>query len=267
MSVFPGTYIPTGVASSAHMNHLIDELLTPRLASFRQICIYDELAVLCPDKSTWEGTFANWLEGFKFRFWKNNQEFDVSSLDSIDYLYGTFVFDPVDLGADGRTLDTMEISYAFDYFPVAVLEGLFKAAVQIVNSTAVGPPTNFKIGSNPEAPEYWDGVLVDLVFAMCMEKLLLDYDLWKYRLVFAIGPNEVYQGGGGDITGTLETLKQNAEQRAEQTLQNEKFKSGNYLAPPTAAYFASISGGVGGGIHGIPFLSGRLRGWKPNSYI
>jgi hypothetical protein len=98
-----------------------------------------------------------------------------------------------------------------------------------------------------------------------MEKLLLDYDLWRYRLLFAIGPNEAYGDGGSDISGQLTTLKQNAEERASTAMQNEKFKVGNYLAPPTQVYFDSIKG-IGGssGAHGVPYISGRLRGWKPN---
>ena len=76
------------------------------------------------------------------------------------------------------------------------------------------------------------------------------------------------EGGGGDIASQLETLKQNAESRADAAMDNEKFKSGNYLAPPTVYYFDAIRG-MGGsrGLHGIPFLTGRLRGWKPNSYV
>jgi hypothetical protein len=109
--------------------------------------------------------------------------------------------------------------------------------------------------------------MTDLAFAQCMEKLLLDYDLWKPRMIFAIGPNDVY-GGGGDITGQLETLKQNAEARADKTMDNEKFKSGNYLSPPTQFYYDSINGmGGSSSAHGIPFLTGRLRGWHPNQWV
>jgi len=96
-----------------------------------------------------------------------------------------------------------------------------------------------------------------------MEKLLLDYDLWRYRLLFAIGPNEI-EGGGGDIASQLETLKTNAESRAARILENEKFKTGNYLSPPTSAYWAGISGGGSGGLQ---VYGGRLRGWKPNRFI
>ena len=259
--VFPGSYIPTGVGSSAKMNHLIDELLTPRLMSFRQICIYDEQAALETDAVTWQVTFGNWLSAAPVKVRKNGAPY--SPITSVDYSYGNFQAGTVDVGLDGRPRDVVEVNYTWDYFPVAILEGMYTAAVSIVNMTAVGPPTSYTITS---MPTNWEGVVTDVVFAMCMEKLLLDYDLWRYRLVFAVGPNEVY-GGGGDITGQLETLKQNAEQRAEKAMDNEKFKTGNYLSPPTSIYFNAIRGMGGGmGAHGIPFLTGRLRGYRPNRW-
>jgi hypothetical protein len=263
MAVFPGTYIPTGVASSAAMNHLIDDLLTPKIMSFRQICIYDEQAYLDCDGVTWHVTFGNWLEASPLKARKNGCP--CPTVSNIDYSYGTFQVGAVDVGADGKPRDTVEINYNWDYFPVAVLEGYITAALSIINVTAIGPPTNYTVDT---APTNWEGVITDLAAAMCMEKLLLDYDLWKYRLVFAVGPDVVYGGGSGDITGSLETLKSNFEERANNAMQNEKFKTGNYLSPPTSIYFDAIRGGGGSaGPHGIPFLTGRLRGWKPNKWF
>jgi len=260
--VFPGTYIPTGVASSATFNHLIDGLMTPRLMSFRQICIHDEPCNLSPDDLlTWGVTFGNWLQDAPLRMRKNGILLPSASVTNINYDNGTFQAGVVDTGADTRPRDTMEASYWVDYFRPEILEGFYTAAVSIINTTAFGPPTSYTIAT---APTNWEGVLTDLAFAMCMEKLLLDYDLWRYRLLFAIGPSEI-DGGGGDVVSQLETLKTNAEQRADNAMQNEKFKTGNYLAPPTRFYFDSIHGGGGSsGAHGIPFLTGRLRGYKPN---
>jgi len=265
MSVFPGTYIPTGVGSSAVFNTLIDEYMTPRLMSFRQICIHDEPCNLSPDDQlTWNTTFGNWLQDAPLRIRKNGILVASASVTVVSYRYGTFQVGAVDVGADTRPRDTVEADYWLDYFTVEILEGFYKAAVSIINMRAIGPPTNYTVGT---APTNWYGVMTDLAFAMCMEKLLLDYDLWRYRLLFAIGPNEI-EGGGGDIAGQLETLKSNAEERANSAMDNEKFKSGNYLSPPTVYYFDAIRG-MGGsrGAHGIPFLTGRLRGWKPNSYV
>jgi hypothetical protein len=265
MSCFTGTHIPTGLGSSSASNILIDEYLTPRLMSFRQIHIHDEPCNLSPDDQlTWSTTFGCWLEDAPLRVWKMGQELASSVITDIDYEYGTFKAGAVAVGGDGRPREEVTCTYWFDYFPVAILEGFFKCAVQIINASAVGSSTSYTMET---APTSWYGVMTDLAFAQCMEKLLLDYDLWRYRLLFAIGPNEI-EGGGGDIVGQLETLKQNAEERANRAMDNEKFKSGNYLAPPTIFYYDGIRG-MGGsrGAHGIPFLSGRLRGYKPNSWV
>lgn len=264
MSVFAGTYIPTGVSSTAKFNHLIDELMTPRLMSFRQIHIHDEPATLKTDRLTWASTFGNWLQTAPLVVRKNGVPLLPAQVTSADYTYGTFRADPVDLGPDMRPRDVIEITYIFDYFPTQILEGLYTAALSIVNMTAVGPPTYYTIDS---APTPWEGVITDLAFAMCMEKLLLDYDLWRYRLIFAISPQDLESGGGGDIAGQLTTLKQNAEERASAAMQNEKFKTGNYLAPPTRYYFDAIRG-LGGsrGAHGVTY-EGKLHGWKPTRYI
>lgn len=265
MSVYPSTFIPTGLGTTAKFSHLVDDLMTPRLMSFRMIHINDEPCGLQPDRVTWHTTFGNWLQGSNLVIVKNGMMLDMTTqVTNIDYVYGTFKAGTPDLDGQRASRDVIEATYVFDYFPEMVLEGFITAAVSIINTTAVGPPTSYTVDS---APTNWEGVIVDLAFAMAMEKLLLDYDLWRYRLVFAIGPNEV-EGGGGDITGQLTTLKQNAEQRADKAMDNPKFKSGNYLSPPTTLYYSSIRGfGSSSGAHGVPFISGRLRGWKSNKYV
>jgi hypothetical protein len=265
VSTFPGTYIPTGVASTQKFNALIDGYLTPRLMSFRQIHIHDEPCDLSPDDQlTWGVTFGNWLTAAPLRIWKMGKELPSSSITNINYVIGSFRAGAVVVGADGRAREEVTCTYWFDYFPVAVLEGFYNCAIQIVNAQAVGSMTTYTIES---APVGWYGVITDLAFAQCMEKLLLDYDLWRYRLLFAIGPNEI-ESGGGDIAGQIETLKTNAEERANRTMENPKFKCGNFLSYPTVYYYDGIRG-LGGsmGAHGIPFLSGRLRGWKPTQWV
>lgn len=262
MAVYPGTYIPTGVGSTERLTHLVDDLLTPRLLSFREIRINNEKSAICTDGETWKTVFGNWLQDAPLVVRKNGMILPDSEITDKDIVHGKFKCGAVDLDATRVPRDEVECSYMFDYFPQPVLEGLFKSAMGTVNTAAFGPPTDYTLENYPVQ---WEGVLVDLVFAMCMERLLLDYDLWRYRLVFAISPNELYEGGGGgDIAGQLETLKQNAEERAYKTLENEKFKVGNALTPPTMFYYAAIRGRTFAGIHGVPFVGGRFRGWKPN---
>jgi len=261
---FPGTYIPMGVASTEKMNHLIDDLLSPRLLGFRQIHINEEPAELLPDKVTWKVTFGNWLQNENcVRIWRNNKMVRYKQIKKIDWEMGQFVMgsDP-DLDAAKVPRDTMIVDYIFDYFPAKVQEGFLTAAVSVINMRAVGPPTSYTLET---APTNWEGVIVDLAFAMCMERLLLDYDLWRYRLVFAVGPGDVEGGGAGDIASQLTTLKQNAEERANAAMDNPKFKTGNYLSPPTVAYYQAIRGFGTGYIGGV--WQGRLHGWKPNRYL
>jgi hypothetical protein len=262
---FPGTYIPIGAGSSPAYIHFIDDLLTPRLMSFRMIHIYDEPSRLMPDKINWGTTFGNWLVAAPLIIRKNETVLQTAAITNIDYVNGTYQANPIEIGLDQRPRDTLEVTYQFDYFPPAILEGLLTAAVSIVNMTAVGPPTYYTIDT---APLPWEGIISDIAFAMCMEKLLLDYDLWRYRLVFAISPADLESGGGGDVASQLTTLKQNAEERANTAMQNEKFKIGNYLSPPTRFYYAAIRGlGGSSGAHGIPFLGGKLNGWKPTKFL
>ena len=258
MAVFPGTYIEKDQASTTKMNHLIDDLLTPQIISFRQVFMHDEQATLDYDETNWRVTYGNILENAPLRVRKNGAPF--TSVTNIDYTNGTFQAGIPDVGADSRARDVILVDYAWDYFPVEVLEAYMTMAVSIINMTAVGPPTSYTVTS---APTEWEGIIVALALAKCMEKLLLDYTLWRYRLIYAIGPDGVYQGGG-DIVGMIETLKSNAEEIANNAMQNEKFKVGNYLSKPTGIYYDAVhAGGIGAGHHGI-HTTGKLRGLHIN---
>lgn len=264
MAYFAGTFIQTGTLTGDMYNDLVDNFLTPRLLAFRQIQIYDETAVLKTDRVTWKNTFGNWNQGAELRVRKNGVVLPDASVTDISYTYGTFKANPVDLGPDGKPRDTVETSYEFDYFPATVLAMFCDQAVSIVNSSAWGSATGYVIS---DMPTWWKGVVADLAFALAIERILLDYDLWRYRLVYAIGPNDV-EGSGGDVVNQLQTLKQNAEERANRTLENEKFKPGNYVSQPTVYYYDAVRGaGTMSGRHGIPFAGGRLRGWRPNRFI
>ena len=63
--VFPGTFIPTGQGSSPAYTHLVDNLMTPRLMSFRMIHIYDEPCELNPDFA-WQSTFGGFLKEISY---------------------------------------------------------------------------------------------------------------------------------------------------------------------------------------------------------
>jgi hypothetical protein len=261
---FPGTFVETGTASCDLMNDLIDNYLSPRVMPFRQICMFDLPLRLCPDGETWKAPYGNWLEGSDcYEVNKNGCPMLLSDMVDFDPAMGSFkLLGGTELGPDNRPRDVVEATFQFDYFLVALMESYLTQALQNINAGAFGPPTCYQICSNPP-PKYWNGVIVDMAFAHMMEKILLDYTLWKFKLIFAIGPNEV-EGGGGDIVANIETLKRNAEERAGRALANEKFKiGGHYTSPPTSFYFDAIRGFGGGGSNGVP-VGGHLRGFRAN---
>lgn len=254
MAVFTGTYIPINAHSNERVNAIVDELLTPRMMAFRQIVIYDEQGVLMPDGETWRFTYGNWNEAYTTVVRKNGAVIDSTAFTQ-DATFGT-----VTLVVAVASGDNVSARYCFDYFPVGVLAGYIYQSIDNINTSAYGPPTTYTIA---DAPTYWDGVIADLTFAMAMERLILDYDLWVGRLIFAIPSVE----DSGDIMGALETLKSNAEERANKTLDNEKFKVAPYLSPPTANYYAAIRGVGRSGAHSGASNYGRLRGWRRNKYV
>jgi len=266
MAVYPGSNIPINDLSNTRLNSIIDNLLTPKLMAFREICIYDEKATLMSDGVTWRATYSNWLPRFDLGVKKNGKSLGPSSggYENVNFCDGTLTAGAIDFAPDGRSRDSLELTYQFDYFPAVVLAGYLYAAVETINTGAEGPPTDFGFDSNNEPPAYWDGVLSDLAFAMSMERLILDYDLWKGRLIFAINPGDVYDGSGSgsNVVSQLELLKKNAEERAQNTLDNPKFKiGGNITSAPTSIYYGAVSGLSGGG---RSQTGGRLRGFKRN---
>ncbi|MCK9154628.1 MAG: hypothetical protein M0P12_00790 [Paludibacteraceae bacterium] len=261
------------VLSSERANALIDDFLTPKLLRFRQIEVNDEPLKLDSDRKTWLFAFGNVLETAPLRIVRANEKMMPDSFEidpqmgkltfpdvnsSFQIISGNDLIDTVD--AIGNPLIDVSASYSFDYFPAEVLYGFLVSSINTINSAGQdSSPTYYTIEN---CPDYWAGVIVDLAFAQCMERLLLDYDLWKGRLIFAIGADMLLEGQGGDIVSQLSTLKQNAEDRAYKTIDNPVFKAGGrLLAYPTNYYWRAVSGV---GTSGTMNVGGRLRGWRVN---
>jgi len=275
MANYPNTYIPIGTMTSTRMNKFIDEYLSPKLLAFRQIQVNDEVLTLDYDRKTWRTLFGNILPDAPFKVIRAGERM-MPDTYVVDNSLGTLTFSDVNdqfqiikgsqtvntVALDGMPLIEVIASYSFDYFSPYVLQYMVNNACNVVNTA--GPeasPTNYSIDT---CPPYWDGVITDLAFASCMEKLISDYDLWKGRLIFAIGADSLLEGQGSDIVNQLTSLRDNATERANKTLENPKFKAGGYvLSYPTGSYWASISTiGLTGAQSS--HLSGRLRGWRPN---
>ena len=111
--VFPGTQVPIGLGSTPRFSYFIDELLTPRLLSFRMIHIYDEPSRLMPDKLNWGTTFGNWLPNAPLIIRKNGTVLTPDKIVNVDYVNGTYQTDSIDIGLDQRARDQLEATYIF----------------------------------------------------------------------------------------------------------------------------------------------------------
>ena len=261
---FPGTNIATNLLSSENANDIVDNYLSFRFLMFRQITIYEERCVLKNDLATWKTTYGNWNSAADLTIRKNGVNLANSSVTNIDYVKGTFRVGTPDLGLDNKPRDVVEATYEWDYFPTSTLSMLCDQALNQINVQAIGPVTGYKID---QIPLPWKAVIADIASAMMITRLLTDYNLWKWRLVYAITPGEV-EGGGSDVVAQLESQKQTYEQNARMATQNPLFKCGQHIAYPTAYYYQAIRGmGSSVGAHGIPFVGGRLRGWQQNVWI
>ena len=259
MGTYYGSSIPTGTGSTAQRTHLVDDLLTPRLFAFRQIHIHDEEPVkLLPDNVTLKLTFGNLCQAAPLEIIKSGKRCSNVDIATVDYPNGQFTFNvPMEIGPDGIPLDTVSASYVWDYFPQPVLEGLLLQAMAIVNTQAYGATTYYTLEGMPTP---WEGVVTDLAYAGALDRLLMDYNLWRGRMVFSIGPEQV-ESGSDNIPSQLQILKSAAEERANKVMANEKFKCGEYVAHPSRYYYEGVRGMAVSGAHGIPFAGGPLNGF------
>ncbi len=255
MSTFSGSYVQTGLSSNARINQIVDYMVTPRILAFRQVSVYNEAAELMPDGNTWNLTYGNWNPTYPTQVRKNGLLLSSTAFSADNNLGAVRLSgDPLTAG------DNVTVTYNFDYFPIDTLCGFIYVAIDTINNSGQTSAGTYTIS---DAPTNWDGTIADIAVAIAMERLMLDYDLWKGRLIFAIPNIEE----GGDIISVLESIKRNAEERAYKSLDNEKFKWGNYLSAPTQNYYNAVRGYGRGGQHTGTSNYGKLRGWRNTKYI
>jgi hypothetical protein len=275
MSNFPSTFIPLSTSTSLRTNKIVDEYLTPKLIGFRQIEVSDEPLTIMTDRVTWKTLWGNILPDAPIVITRAGERLMPVQFET-DNTLGRITFKDLNVnnqiignngimidmtGRDGRQTIEVTGNYMFDYFPFDVLKSFVVSSLNIVNTAGNEAGSTFY--TIDSCPSNWDGVITDLAFAQCMERLLLDYDMWKGRLIFAIGADSILEGQGGDISSQLQTLKQNAEERAYKTIDNPKFKAGYYTSMPTANYWRAINTPGMSGSQDV-YTSGRLRGYRPN---
>ena len=256
----PGTYLNTSTDKNERIVYLIDYLLNPAIESFRQIMINYESGTFVGNKK-FRFTYQNWNEYFEPEVFLNNGSSILNNNNyQIDKVNGTITVD-----FDAVENDSLMATYSFDYFPERILKGFILRTIGIINTAGQGSATDYTIDN---APTSWDGVISDLVVAMCMEKLLLDYDLWKGRLIFAAGADQTLDGNGGDSARSLETIKRNCEERAYKTIDNPSFKAPYTVSTPTKYYYRSLMLGSGPRVspHGYGDY-GKMRGIVINKNV
>lgn len=255
MATITGTYTEEANTGSARVDKLINVMVQPTIAEYRQIIIHYETATLA-GKNSCRFTYQNWNQAYPVELFLNGGAIPIdSSQYSVDYEMGRMT-----LNFDLTPGDSIMATYCFDYFPVHVLQGYIEKAVVVLNTAGSSMPTAYTYETLPEG---WLGIVADLVVAMCMERLILDYDIWKGRLIFAISNNGIYEGGA-DIVGQLETIKHNCEERAYKSIDNEKLRVGGYLAKPTQYYYEALLTGSAARYKNGNMSYGPLRGAKFN---
>lgn len=255
MSAIPGTYIEETNSGNTRVDSIINELTLPTLEEYEQIMINYEVGTIT-GKNDVRFTYQNWQEAFPAEIYMNNGRTPLDASNYyIDYEMGKITFND-----DLTTGDEIMATYCFNYFPYHVLLGFIKSSIGIYNSAGQGQTTSYTID---DIPEEHLGVISNLVIGKCMEKLILEYDLWKGRLIFAISNNGIYDGSDS-IVSQLESVKNAAEDQAYKSLENPKLRASNRLAKPTDHYYEALLAGSSARYKNGSPSYGPLRGAKFN---
>lgn len=258
MATIAGTYIPSVDTGNEKINTLINVMIFPTLMEFEQIIINYETGKIIGDNLV-NFTYSNWNPDYPVELHLNGGKRGLNpSLFTCDYTMGKITLNtPLEPG------DNVQATYCFNYFPLVVLEGFIQRAVIVANTAGNGQTLNYTIDNVPDG---WLGIIADIVVSMCMEKLILEYDLWKGRLIFGISANNLYDGND-NIVAQLETVKKNAEERAYMSLNNPKLRAPNLLEGPTQYYYEALLVGSSSRYKNGSMSYGPLRGAKFNRLV
>lgn len=252
---FTGSNVDFFSTGNIRADYIINRLMGGQMLEYWQFMIHYETGTLVNSSvsaNTYRFTYQNWNSLFVPEVFLNGGETPLhKDLYEVDYEHGR-----ITMRFELQPNDNVQVTYNFSYFTADDLYSYILRALSTCNTAGVGV-TNYTID---DAPINFDGVLADLAIAMCMERLIVDYDVWKGRLVFAISPSGLYEGSD-NIISNLELIKRNCEERAYKSVENPTFKLGRHLAKPTSLYYRSIMYGNGmrTGLHGTSDY-GKLRG-------
>lgn len=236
---------------------IINDYVLPHIWMFLEIQVHYEVGARRRDGS-YKFSYANWNRGFEPEVFLNGSDTQLKpSLYKIDYDHG--IITPKFSSSAG---DNILCTYNFSWFRQETLASYVYRSMSTINYHGQGAVSDYTVDTLPEGLY---GIAADLCVAMCMENLLLGYTMWSGKLIFSISSNDLYNGGGSDVTSQLETIKRNAEDRAYGALENENLRAPHTLMKPTSWYWraVSIGNGLRPGPHGQTNY-GKLRGWKIN---
>ena len=237
------TKADTGLSKA---NVMIDGILDVRLQSWRELVIYEEVALLYANKGVNNKarlTFGNWNANGMQLVERGGDPQSEPDNYTVDREGGVLTL--VDPWIRGEEIVA---TYNFNYFPYADLYQLLKFAVSVVNTTGV-PQTSYALS---EAPEAWDGLITEIAYMEALKKIRLDSTVWKSFVLLRIDPNDAMQMISEEIGSSIERVNGMVEGS----------KHLKRITLPTAYYWMAARGGIGIGIDGVG--TGKFRGIRMN---
>lgn len=262
METFSGTSVALYETGNQRIDYIINELMSSLLIEYMQLKVHYQTGTRLQQQvkaNTYKFHYQHWNKPYEPEVFLNGSQTALDpSLYQVDYQNGR-----VSMNFDLQPGDNVQVSYSFNYFPGFILQGFIKRSLGVVNTAGQGAITNYTIDT---CPVQYDAIIADLALANCFEKLLLDYDIWKGRLIYAISSEGLYSGSD-NIVGQLQTLKRNCQDRAYKTLDNPLFRNKPLLKAPTKYYYRALmlGNGLRTGEHGGAY--GKIRGIKINKGI
>lgn len=227
-------------------DNLIDGILDVRLQSWREMTVYDEVAILYSKSGTNNKarfTFGNWNSEGVMIVERNSEQIDEPEHFHVDRTKGIMTLcDPWVVGEE------IAATYNFNYFPWSHLYELLKFAVNIVNDSGL-PRTTYRFN---ESPEDWDGIISEIVYMEALKKIRLDSTVWQSQVLLRFDPSDALSMISEEVSSSIDRVNS----MVEGTKHLKK------ITLPTAYYYMAASGGVATGFDGTQ--SGRFHGMVLN---
>ena len=236
---------------------IINDYLSVRLESWRNINVYDEIALLFKKNSVKNKarfTFGNWNINHDPVIERNGENIEEGPDFNVDRTTGI-----LSLAEEWLMGEEIRAAlYNFDYFPNADLYNLVRNSLFVLNSSGI-PQTNYTtLASTPAA---WDGPITEITYMEALRKIRLDSTIWRSYVLLRVEPTDALSAISEEINAS--------ESRLQSLIEGSKHLK--HISTPTMAYYLSVTGGIFGrsgwgiagmGADGVP--GGRLRGFRSN---